>query len=189
MSKKLLVGLLLVLAFSGTYVNAGIVGFDAEGKPIGTFCKVEKVDVCVVAMSEEDCTKLGGQKVDSCPMPEKEEGDQGDQGEPGATRLSGIHVTKNVLASGHKILSTRSLRITSQCPQGQSAIGGGCICHQSSNELTAPRGGTISENQPVNCATINGLQVCDTWACNCTNWTDTGKLIRAEASVVCANIN
>jgi len=45
--------------------------FDAEGKPIGLICKVEKVDVCVLAMTEEDCTKLGGEKADSCSMAEK----------------------------------------------------------------------------------------------------------------------
>ena len=44
-----------------------------EDKPIGTFCKVEKIDVCVLAMTEEDCTKLGGEKVDGCSMPEKAE--------------------------------------------------------------------------------------------------------------------
>jgi len=65
MKKLLAISFLLVFAlsaFSVTYVNAGIlVHFGVEGKPVGTFCKVEKVEVCVMAMSEEDCTKLGGE--------------------------------------------------------------------------------------------------------------------------------
>jgi len=74
MKKLLAISFLLVFAlsaFSGTDVNAATRVFDAEGKPVGTFCKVEKVDVCVVAMTEEDCTKLGGEKVDSCMTQEK----------------------------------------------------------------------------------------------------------------------
>ncbi len=77
MKTLLAISFLLVFAlsaFSVTYVNAGILAhFGVEGKPVGTFCKVEKVDVCVLAMTEEDCTKLGGEKVDSCSMAEKKE--------------------------------------------------------------------------------------------------------------------
>jgi len=78
MKKLLAISFLLVfalLAVSVTDVNAGVPleEFGVEGKPIGTFCKVEKVDVCVMAMTEEDCTKLGGEKVDSCSMAEKKE--------------------------------------------------------------------------------------------------------------------
>ncbi len=75
MKTLLAISFLLVLGlsvFPVTDVNAGLI-FGVEGKPIGTFCKVEKVDVCVLAMTEEDCTKLGGEKVDSCSMAEKKE--------------------------------------------------------------------------------------------------------------------
>ena len=81
MKKLLVISFLLVFALSvffGMNVNAqgpgagdsGIV-WGAEGNPVGTFCEVEKADVCVLAMSEEDCTKLGGEKADSCLVPEK----------------------------------------------------------------------------------------------------------------------
>ncbi|MCK5710581.1 MAG: hypothetical protein KAI07_08575, partial [Deltaproteobacteria bacterium] len=33
----------------------------------GLFCNIEGAEVCVVARTEDDCTKLGGEKVDSCP--------------------------------------------------------------------------------------------------------------------------
>ena len=36
----------------------------------GMYCNVEKAEVCVVAKTEEDCNKLGGEKVDSCPSSE-----------------------------------------------------------------------------------------------------------------------
>ena len=75
MKKLLAISFLLVLglsAFPVTDVNAGF-ALGVEGKPVGTFCKVEKVDVCVVAMTEEDCTKLGGEKADSCSIAEKAE--------------------------------------------------------------------------------------------------------------------
>ena len=40
---------------------------------VGLFCEVEKVGVCVTAQTEEDCTKLDGEKVDRCSMAEKAE--------------------------------------------------------------------------------------------------------------------
>jgi len=77
MKKLLAISFLLVLGlsvFPVTDVKAGgFLPLGVEGKPLGTFCKVEKVDVCVLAMTEEDCTKLGGEKVDSCSMAEKKE--------------------------------------------------------------------------------------------------------------------
>jgi hypothetical protein len=80
MKKLLAISFLLVFAlsaFSGTDVNASGGGvfppLGNDGKPIGTFCIVEKVDVCVIAMTEEDCTKLGGEKADSCSIAEKAE--------------------------------------------------------------------------------------------------------------------
>ena len=39
----------------------------------GMYCNVESAEVCVVARTEEDCTKLEGKKVDSCPAPESKE--------------------------------------------------------------------------------------------------------------------
>ena len=44
-----------------------------SGNP-GVFCKVEDPDVCVIAQNEEDCKKLGGEKVDSCEAPKDTEG-------------------------------------------------------------------------------------------------------------------
>ncbi len=83
MKKLLAISFLLVFALSvfyGMNVNAQGPGagdpsivWGAEGNPVGTFCEVEKADVCVLAMSEEDCTKLGGEKADSCLVPEKTE--------------------------------------------------------------------------------------------------------------------
>ena len=83
MKKLLAISFLLVFSlfvFSGMDVNAQGPGagdpsivWDAEGVPGGTFCKVEKIHVCVLAMTEEDCTKLGGEKVDGCRLAEQAE--------------------------------------------------------------------------------------------------------------------
>ncbi len=79
MKKLLAISFLLVFALSA-FLATDVFGDDekmielgVEVKPVGTFCIVEKVDVCVLAMSEEDCTKLGGEKADSCSMAEKAE--------------------------------------------------------------------------------------------------------------------
>ncbi len=93
MKKLLAISFLLVLglsAFPVTYVKSTTPGFQDQGiipsledRPspgtltpggtVGLFCEVEKVDVCVMAQTGEDCTKLGGKKVDSCSMAEKTE--------------------------------------------------------------------------------------------------------------------
>ncbi len=76
MKKFLAISFLLVFAlsmFSGTDVNAqgpgagdpGIV-WDNKSIPTGSYCRIEKVGVCVVAQNEEDCAKISGEKVDSC---------------------------------------------------------------------------------------------------------------------------
>ncbi len=39
----------------------------------GMSCNVEGAEVCVVAHTEEDCTKLGGKKADACPAPAEKE--------------------------------------------------------------------------------------------------------------------
>jgi hypothetical protein len=75
MKTLLAISFLLVFALSA-FSATDVFGEDdekmgVEGKPIGTFCIVEKVDVCVIAMTEEDCTKLGGEKADSCMTQEK----------------------------------------------------------------------------------------------------------------------
>ncbi|MEM7009416.1 MAG: hypothetical protein AAF462_09815 [Thermodesulfobacteriota bacterium] len=38
----------------------------------GQFCNVESAQVCVLTQNEEDCKKLEGKKVDSCPSSEEE---------------------------------------------------------------------------------------------------------------------
>lgn len=38
----------------------------------GVFCKVESKEVCVLAKTAEDCEKLRGKKVDSCPLPKEQ---------------------------------------------------------------------------------------------------------------------
>jgi hypothetical protein len=78
MVSRLILGFILVTAFSivGMTVNSEgitpqILAFGTDGAP-GLFCEVEKADVCVLARSEEDCTKLGGVKAEKCEAPENE---------------------------------------------------------------------------------------------------------------------
>ena len=75
---RLILGFIMVTAFSfaGIILNsesraAPLRALGTDGAP-GLFCKVEKADVCVMARTEEDCTKLGGVKVDTCEAPENE---------------------------------------------------------------------------------------------------------------------
>jgi len=77
MVSRLILGFILVTAFSivGMTVNSEgitpqILAFGTDEAP-GLFCEVEKADVCVMAQTEEDCTKLGGVKADTCVAPEK----------------------------------------------------------------------------------------------------------------------
>ncbi|MEK6224211.1 MAG: hypothetical protein N2A97_05035 [Thermodesulfobacteriales bacterium] len=46
--------------------------FGSDSGP-GMFCNIEGAEVCVVARTKEDCTKLGGKKVDSCPVSQENE--------------------------------------------------------------------------------------------------------------------
>jgi len=39
----------------------------------GMFCNIEGAEVCVVARTEDDCTKIDGKKVDSCPVTQENE--------------------------------------------------------------------------------------------------------------------
>jgi hypothetical protein len=76
MIRKIVVGVVLAVALSAAAGNAyaitpEIMAFGTDVAP-GLFCEVEKLDVCVMAQTEEDCTKLGGEKVDSCSMAENE---------------------------------------------------------------------------------------------------------------------
>ena len=83
MVRKLIIGVVLAVALSAAAGKAqatplgggGGTGGEtlhfAPGGQVGLFCEVEKVGVCVTAQTEEDCTKLGGEKVDSCSMAEK----------------------------------------------------------------------------------------------------------------------
>ena len=76
MVSRLILGFIMVTAFSfaGMTVNSEgitpqILAFGIDGAP-GLFCEVEKSDVCVMAQTEEDCTKLGGVKAEKCEAPE-----------------------------------------------------------------------------------------------------------------------
>ena len=79
MFRKLLAGVALTVGLLGIAGSAraqpaerGIMVL-GEGSP-GMFCKVENPDVCVITQNEEDCKKLGGEKVDSCEAPKDTEG-------------------------------------------------------------------------------------------------------------------
>jgi hypothetical protein len=79
MVRKLIIGVVLTVALSvaaGSAYAGGVLAdeplaFGLDGAP-GLFCEVEKSDVCVMARTEEDCTKLGGVKADTCEAPESE---------------------------------------------------------------------------------------------------------------------
>ena len=77
MVRQLIIGVVLAVALSAAAGNAyaitpEIMAFGTDVAP-GLFCEVQKLDVCVMAQTKEDCTKLGGEKVDSCSMAEKAE--------------------------------------------------------------------------------------------------------------------
>lgn len=75
MLRQLIIGVVLAVALSAAagnvYAAEGVLLFGTDVAP-GLFCEVQKLDVCVMAQTEEDCTKLGGEKVDSCSMAENE---------------------------------------------------------------------------------------------------------------------
>jgi len=80
MVSRLILGLIMVTAFLfiGMTVNSessnpGPFGLGIDGAP-GLFCEVEKLDVCVMVRSQEDCAKLGGVKADTCEAPEAADG-------------------------------------------------------------------------------------------------------------------
>jgi len=71
MKKSILFVFVLLAVFSMPVVADEIPGmvkssWGADGTPAGIFCNVEKTSVCVLARTEDDCTKLGGKKVDAC---------------------------------------------------------------------------------------------------------------------------
>lgn len=82
MIRKLLAGVVLAAGLLGVAGSAyaqdalDAAGLEFSGNvPTGLFCYVESPGVCVIAQTEEDCTKLGGVKAESCPVPEKEDGE------------------------------------------------------------------------------------------------------------------
>jgi hypothetical protein len=69
--KKLILVFSIFIFVLSSYSFAAEVEVLALSLPSGSagmFCNVEGAEVCVVARTEEDCTKLGGKKVDSCPV-------------------------------------------------------------------------------------------------------------------------
>ncbi|MEM7009413.1 MAG: hypothetical protein AAF462_09800 [Thermodesulfobacteriota bacterium] len=52
--------------------DRAVVGFGSEGNP-GMFCNISSAEVCVLAKDENDCKKLGGEKVENCPVSQSEE--------------------------------------------------------------------------------------------------------------------
>lgn len=82
MFSKLLAGVVLAVGLLGVAGSAyaqdaaADAGLEFSGNvPPGLFCYVESPGVCVIARTEEDCRKLGGVKTESCPGPEKEDGE------------------------------------------------------------------------------------------------------------------
>jgi len=83
MVRKLLTGFVLTVGLLGVagsaYAQDALDGagleFSADDVNPGLFCYVESPGVCVIAQTEEDCTKLGGVKAELCPTPEKEDGE------------------------------------------------------------------------------------------------------------------
>lgn len=82
MIRKLLAGVVLTVGLLGVagsaYAQDALddAGLEWSGNaPPGLFCYIESPGVCVIAQTEEDCTKLGGVKAESCPTPEKEDGE------------------------------------------------------------------------------------------------------------------
>lgn len=79
-----LVIILVVAVIGFTYSSFNAVAEDAferavvgaelgsEGNP-GLFCNIDSAEVCVLAKTEEDCKKLNGKKVDTCPASQSEE--------------------------------------------------------------------------------------------------------------------
>jgi hypothetical protein len=68
---SLLVFISTVLLMSGasyaTQENGNNPSGSFSGKAkAGVFCEIKKMEVCVIARDETDCTKIGGQKVESC---------------------------------------------------------------------------------------------------------------------------
>ncbi len=51
--------------YDGNNPGTGLGSFGVKDKA-GVFCMVEKVKVCVIARDEEDCKRIGGEKVKTC---------------------------------------------------------------------------------------------------------------------------
>ena len=80
MFRDLLAGVLMSMALLGMAGSAHAQDTEAEAAAIwstgepGLFCYVESQGVCVITRNDEDCTKLGGEKADSCPITDKDDG-------------------------------------------------------------------------------------------------------------------
>jgi len=73
MKKLILVVSIVVFGLSSySFAAPDIMEFGSQGSQ-GLFCNIEGAEVCVMAQSEEDCKKLEGKKVDSCPQSQDEE--------------------------------------------------------------------------------------------------------------------
>ena len=67
-----LLAFLSVSSFARDYPGVVKGSWGVDDLASGQFCNIESVGVCVLAQDEEDCKKLDGKKVDSCPIPESE---------------------------------------------------------------------------------------------------------------------
>jgi len=75
--KKLILLVPIVLFTLSSYCLAAdeddVQAFFGSQGDTGMFCNIEGAEVCVVARTEDDCTKLDGKKVDSCPASQENE--------------------------------------------------------------------------------------------------------------------
>lgn len=60
--------LLSASSFAGEIPGMTKATWDVDDMASGQFCIIESAEVCVLTQSEEDCNKLEGVKVDTCPQ-------------------------------------------------------------------------------------------------------------------------
>jgi len=74
--KKLILVFSIFIFVLSSYSFASEVGAETLSLPsgiAGMLCNVEGAEVCVIARTKEDCKKLDGKKVDSCPVSQENE--------------------------------------------------------------------------------------------------------------------
>jgi len=74
--KKLILMVSIFIFVLSSYSFAAEVEAETLSLPsgiAGMSCNVKGAEVCVVARTKEDCTKLGGKKADACPAPAEKE--------------------------------------------------------------------------------------------------------------------